>query len=378
MTVIREGSSSYGDVIAVLEGDEVFEGDSTFGGVVVRIDGDFIRDGRDWSNNVLANLSGSTIYKGRWHEVLCRIDGDEIVEDWGSSAMFSIDGEASDIEKAGLAVAALILTGGYDETISDADTSEVKDPDSEQLDLDGSDSSEESDYEDASDWDSSPTARPGAPRYNKATSTSVQASSAPTENDNSRAGCALLLVIIVLVGGYIFWHSDIRQDTAKTVHRTQPKTTKSTPAVSSRTLPGETETKMLERAHSEIDHVYKTVMASLDPNQQEELRQEQREWIKWRDAQADRLARTFPAGPNSYSVDHEKAMITLLGERTRYLENYKQAQQSISEKHQDLLSPQTQHGASPIRVRALGMKKLSALRKLMRKSVRPTSLQWRH
>jgi len=67
-------------------------------------------------------------------------------------------------------------------------------------------------------------------------------------------------------------------------------------------------------------------MASLTPAQQTTLRDEQREWIKWRDAQADRLARTFRTGPNSYSVDLEKAMISLLAERTSYLEDYRPGQ----------------------------------------------------
>ena len=40
MTVIREGSSSWGDVIASLDGDQVLEGDSMIGDVVVHIDDD--------------------------------------------------------------------------------------------------------------------------------------------------------------------------------------------------------------------------------------------------------------------------------------------------------------------------------------------------
>jgi hypothetical protein len=133
----------------------------------------------------------------------------------------------------------------------------------------------------------------------------------------------MFLVLAALVGGFVYFRPDIRRDAVNEFQPTLPQTSKSTPAVSSWTLPGETEAKILERAHSEIDEVYKTVMASLAPSQQEALRQEEREWIKWRDAEADRIARTTSEGGSAYRVDRLNAMIDLVKKRTEYLRQYK-------------------------------------------------------
>ena len=146
---------------------------------------------------------------------------------------------------------------------------------------------------------------------------------ATPEGDNTRLGCAVLLIIIALVGGYLFLLPDIRKEMATTIQPTLPQTNKSTSAVTSWTIPGEAEAKALDRAHSEIDEVYKTVMASLAPIQQEALRQEEREWIKWRDAEADRIARTTSEGGSAYRVDRLNAMIDLVKKRTEYLRQYK-------------------------------------------------------
>jgi hypothetical protein len=83
------------------------------------------------------------------------------------------------------------------------------------------------------------------------------------------------------------------------------------------------EANQLEIAQSEIDSVYKTVMDSLSPTQQEALRQEEREWIKWRDAEADRIARSTSEGGSAYRLDRLNATIRLVKQRTEYLRQYR-------------------------------------------------------
>ncbi|HCN75604.1 MAG TPA: hypothetical protein DIT13_00240 [Verrucomicrobiales bacterium] len=119
-----------------------------------------------------------------------------------------------------------------------------------------------------------------------------------------------MVVVAVLLGGFIVLHSDPH---ATNISRpTLPQTTKPTSIAPSWSQPGEVESKLLERAHAEIDHVYKTVMDTLIPAQQESLRQEEREWISWRDAEADRIARRTSVGGSAYRVDRLNAMIDLV------------------------------------------------------------------
>lgn len=162
----------------------------------------------------------------------------------------------------------------------------------------------------------------GVSAHREGVSRMVPPPSAPVESDNARVGFAVLLVISALVGGFIILPSDIRTELVNTFRPPPPQKTESPPAVSSWIQPGETETKSLEYANAEIDRVYKALLATLNPAQQESLRQEEREWIKWRDAEADKIARSTSVGGSAYRLDRLNAMIRLVHQRTAYLRRY--------------------------------------------------------
>ena len=87
--------------------------------------------------------------------------------------------------------------------------------------------------------------------------------------------------------------------------------------------PGTTESQQLDQAHAEIDQVYKALLNSLNPAQQVVLRNEEREWIKRRDSEAERIAHQTSIGGSAFRVDYLNAMISLVRQRTQYLRNYK-------------------------------------------------------
>lgn len=87
--------------------------------------------------------------------------------------------------------------------------------------------------------------------------------------------------------------------------------------------PGTNENQLLDQAHAEIDQVYKALLNSLNTAQQEVLRKEEREWIKWRDSEAERIAHKSSIGGSAYRVDYLNAMTGLVRKRTQYLRNYK-------------------------------------------------------
>jgi uncharacterized protein YecT (DUF1311 family) len=87
--------------------------------------------------------------------------------------------------------------------------------------------------------------------------------------------------------------------------------------------PGTNESQLLEQAHAEIDQVYNALLNSLNSAQQEVVRKEEREWIKWRDSEAERIAHQSSVGGSAYRVDYLNAMRLLVQQRTQYLRNYK-------------------------------------------------------
>jgi uncharacterized protein YecT (DUF1311 family) len=87
--------------------------------------------------------------------------------------------------------------------------------------------------------------------------------------------------------------------------------------------PGTDEQAAVDRANGELDTVYKQLMGKLDPEQQRSLKEAQRAWIKWRDAEADIIARVGGAiGGSALRVDYANAQQKLIKERTDVLRAY--------------------------------------------------------
>jgi uncharacterized protein YecT (DUF1311 family) len=87
--------------------------------------------------------------------------------------------------------------------------------------------------------------------------------------------------------------------------------------------PGTEEQAAVDRANGELDKVYKQLMAKLDPEQQKSLKEAQRAWIKWRDAEAEIIARVGGAiGGSALRVDYINAQAKLIKERNDVLRGY--------------------------------------------------------
>ncbi|HYJ05036.1 MAG TPA: lysozyme inhibitor LprI family protein [Chthoniobacterales bacterium] len=87
--------------------------------------------------------------------------------------------------------------------------------------------------------------------------------------------------------------------------------------------PGSEEQAAVDRANAELDKVYKQLMSKLGPEQQKSLKEAQRAWIKWRDAEADIIARVGGAvGGSAMRVDYSNAQARLIKERIEVLRGY--------------------------------------------------------
>jgi uncharacterized protein YecT (DUF1311 family) len=87
--------------------------------------------------------------------------------------------------------------------------------------------------------------------------------------------------------------------------------------------PGTEEQASVDRANAELDRIYKQLMAKLEAEQQKSLKEAQRAWIKWRDAEADIIARLGGAvGGSALRVDYATAQARLIKERTGVLQDY--------------------------------------------------------
>ena len=87
--------------------------------------------------------------------------------------------------------------------------------------------------------------------------------------------------------------------------------------------PGTEEQAAVDRANGDLDKIYKQLMAKLDEQQQKSLKEAQRAWIKWRDAEADIIARVGGAiGGSAMRVDYANAQAKLIKERTEVLRGY--------------------------------------------------------
>ena len=89
------------------------------------------------------------------------------------------------------------------------------------------------------------------------------------------------------------------------------------------TPPGTEELAAVEKANATIDAVYAQLRKKLGPEESKSLQEAQRAWIKWRDAEADFIARLGGAvGGSAFRVDFANAQTKLINERTEVLKKY--------------------------------------------------------
>ena len=87
--------------------------------------------------------------------------------------------------------------------------------------------------------------------------------------------------------------------------------------------PGTQEAAAVERANGELDKVYKQLMGKLDAQGQKSLKEAERAWIKWRDAEAELIGRVGGAvGGSALRVDYLDAQKKLIEQRTDVLRGY--------------------------------------------------------
>jgi uncharacterized protein YecT (DUF1311 family) len=87
--------------------------------------------------------------------------------------------------------------------------------------------------------------------------------------------------------------------------------------------PGAKEQAEVDSANKVLDGVYRDLMSKADPEEQRSLREAQRAWIKWRDAEANYIARHGGAvGGSAMRVDYAVAELKLINERTAVLKAY--------------------------------------------------------
>jgi len=88
--------------------------------------------------------------------------------------------------------------------------------------------------------------------------------------------------------------------------------------------PGTKEQAEVDSANKELDGVYRDLMAKAEPEEKTALRDAQRAWIKWRDAEAMYIARHGGAvGGSALRVDYSEAELKLIKERIAVLKAYK-------------------------------------------------------
>jgi len=142
------------------------------------------------------------------------------------------------------------------------------------------------------------------------------------ETGNLLIGVVILGLVSALVGAFLSFEPHFRHSSNQpsSVYAAPPTT--QIPSSQPWIQPEETQSRLLEQAHAEIDRVYKAKMAMLNPAQQEILRKEERKWIKWRDAEAERIAQMTSTDGRADFVDYLEAMIHLVKQRTEYLRLY--------------------------------------------------------
>ncbi len=87
--------------------------------------------------------------------------------------------------------------------------------------------------------------------------------------------------------------------------------------------PGTEESAAVDQANVELEVVYKRLMNKLDDAGKKALKEAQRSWIKWRDDEAQLIARVNGAiGGSALRVDFLNAQKQLIDQRTDLLNDY--------------------------------------------------------
>jgi uncharacterized protein YecT (DUF1311 family) len=87
--------------------------------------------------------------------------------------------------------------------------------------------------------------------------------------------------------------------------------------------PGTEENAAVDQANAKLDAIYKKLMGKLDAEGQKALKEAERSWIKWRDAEAMLMARAGGAvGGSAMRVDFANAQKKLIDQRTEVLSEY--------------------------------------------------------
>ena len=107
--------------------------------------------------------------------------------------------------------------------------------------------------------------------------------------------------------------------------------------------PGTEEAATRDQADAELNQVYKNLMFSLNPAQQTKLRDDERTWIKWRDAEAARIAHTTSVGGSAFREDYANAMTDLIQKRTKMLK----AQETGNIAHENSVAVDLDAGKGP-------------------------------
>ena len=88
--------------------------------------------------------------------------------------------------------------------------------------------------------------------------------------------------------------------------------------------PGAEENAAVDQANTRLDAVYKRLVGKLEADEQKVLKEAERSWIKWRDAEALLMARMGGAGPHGSGlrVDFANAQLKLINERIEVLSEF--------------------------------------------------------
>ena len=119
-----------------------------------------------------------------------------------------------------------------------------------------------------------------------------------------------------------------------------------TPAAFAQRAPSDEEIKV-QVANTEIDTVYTKVMSNLNAEQKEALRNSQRSWLAWRDAEAKFIASFNEVGGASQRSDYFTAQEQIIKQRTEVLRRYLGNNQSSSEQASGNQKPKSDDIGAP-------------------------------
>lgn len=86
--------------------------------------------------------------------------------------------------------------------------------------------------------------------------------------------------------------------------------------------PGTREQAEADKANRQLDSVYRDLMSKADSKMKTRLRAAQLAWIKWKDAEANYIARRVAVGGSALRVAYAEAEEKLVNERIAVLKAY--------------------------------------------------------